>query len=87
DVVVMDSPPAMGLADALVLSAISDGVLILAKSGATRRGIFRQARASLEKAGGRLLGLVLNFVVPRRGYYYYYYYYYYGYGYGKEKRK
>jgi len=76
------------MADALVLSVISDGVLMLAKSGSTRRGIFRQAMASLEKAGGKLLGLVLNFLVPRRGYYYYYYYYYYyPYGYGKEKKK
>jgi len=86
DMVVIDSPPIMGMADALVLSAISDGVLMLAKSGSTRRGVFRQAMASLEKAGGRLLGLVLNFLVPRRGYYYYYYYYYYGYGYGKERK-
>jgi len=88
EVVILDSPPVLGLADAQVLSAICDGTLMVVKSGATRRGVFRQAQQALEKVGGKILGIVLNFLAPRRGYYYYYYYYYYyGYGYGKKKGK
>jgi len=86
EVVIMDSPPLLGIADAAILSAISDGTVMVVKSGSTRRGLFRQAQQTVEKAGGRILGMVLNFLAPRRGYYYYYYYYY-GYGYGKKKRR
>lgn len=80
DIIIIDSPLVIGLADAVILSSISDGVLIVARYNSTSRSAFNQARKMLETANANILGAVLNEMDMRRaryGYYYYYYYYYY----------
>jgi len=75
DVVILDTPPALAVADASILASHSPGVLLVVGAGKTRSEACRQGKEALAKAGGRLLGVVLNKVVPRGGGYYYYHYY------------
>lgn len=79
DLILVDSPLIMGLADASILSSICDGTILVARYNATSRSAFNQARRMLETAKANILGAVLNEMDVRRaryGYYYYYYYYY-----------
>jgi len=74
DVVVIDTPPVMALADAAVLGSQVDGVLLVVSAGETRREMAHQAVVALQQANARLLGAVLNRVPASSGGYYYYYY-------------
>ena len=93
DFVVLDSPPAITVADAMILAAHADGVILVAHGGVTTRDSLRHARKLLAAANARMLGVVLNNVDMRSADYKYYYSYYYGdyyrhmvdgYGYGQE---
>ncbi len=80
DMVLLDSPPVMGMADAALLAAQAENVLLVVDIDQTPRDTLRRAKEILEKADARVLGVVLNRLVPgRRGgpYYYYYYHRYY----------
>jgi len=88
DVVLIDSPPILPIADAIVLAQRVDGVVLVLEAGKTSRTAARQAVERLEQVGGRLFGVVLNGVPFRRGgYYYYYYNRYYNQYYSPRKRK
>jgi polysaccharide biosynthesis transport protein len=90
DVVLFDTPPALAVTDAAVLSSQTDGVLIVTDAGRTRRGAARQTVENLRQVGANLMGVAMNRLSPRnlgRGYYYYYYYYYYEDGDGKSRRR
>ncbi len=78
DVVLFDTPPAIPVTDATVLATQTDGVLLVADAGRTRRNMARQVVENLRQVGANLLGVALNRLSPRGagGYYYYYYYYY-----------
>ncbi len=76
DLVVIDSPPVLPVADAVMLAAQVDRVVLVLENGVTHRSAAVQASERLSSAGGRLLGAVLNQVDQRaNGYYGYYYYY------------
>ena len=80
DRVILDSPPVLFAADASVLGAIANGVIMVVKSAANTRAATIRARARLEGVKARILGGVLNDVrISRLGYYYSPNYYYYGY--------
>lgn len=81
DVVIIDAPPMLPVADASILATEVDGVLLLTRHGTTSREQLRQAVARLEAVGGRLFGTVLN-RTPRKFLGTYGYGYEYGYGYG-----
>jgi capsular exopolysaccharide synthesis family protein len=66
DVVLIDSPSLLPVADAAVLAALSDGAILVTRYGVTRAERVRQAVVNLEQAGGGLLGTVLT-MVPTRG--------------------
>ncbi len=88
--VVIDSPPIMAATDAVILSALVDGVLLVVRSGETPKEAFTRCRDLLVGVKCRLLGVVLNAVDSSAPDYYYSYRYYpyaYGYGYGEEKGK
>lgn len=75
DVVLIDGPPVMGLADAPILSSIAAGTLLVIQSGATRRGLVRAAVKRLRFARARLIGTVLSkFDADKSGYTYSYSY-------------
>jgi receptor protein-tyrosine kinase len=77
DVVIIDAPPILPVADAAILAGEVDGVLLLARHGSTSRDQLRQAVSRIDSVGGRLIGTILN-RAPRSGLGGYGY----GYGYG-----
>jgi len=88
--IVIDSPPIMAATDAVILSALTDGVLLVVRSGTTPKEAFTRSRDLLAAVKCRLLGVVLNAVDSKAPDYYYSYRYYpyaYGYGYGEEVTK
>jgi capsular exopolysaccharide synthesis family protein len=64
-VVLIDSPPLMGMADAFVLARKVDGVCLVTRAGVTRRDVLAKMVQSLDAMNARLLGVVYN--VPKRG--------------------
>ena len=75
DMVIVDAPPLLPVADAAVLSTITDGVIIVTRHGKTTRDQLREAIGRIEHVHGRLFGIVMN-MIPRRSARSYYYYYY-----------
>lgn len=64
DHVVIDGPPARPLADASLLARHVQGVVHVARVGASRRSSVRHAIEQIHGVGGRNLGVVLNDVLP-----------------------
>lgn len=64
DVVIVDSPPLLPVADAAILAAEADGAILVARHGRTHRRELVEARARLDAVGARLFGAVLN-MAPR----------------------
>ena len=88
DVVIIDVPPLLPVTDALVLSSLTDGVLLVIDYGSTRIGEAVQGRTQLDQSGARILGVVMNKIpTGRRGYSYYYRHYYTYEGNGETKRR
>jgi Mrp family chromosome partitioning ATPase len=71
DHIIVDTPPMLPFADALVLSARADGVILVTRSGVSRRKALSRAVDVLSRSGANVLGFVLNAV--RRPEYYYEY--------------
>jgi succinoglycan biosynthesis transport protein ExoP len=71
DHIIVDTPPMLPFADALVLSARADGVILVTRSGVSRRKALIRAREVLSRSGANVLGFVLNAV--RHPEYYYEY--------------
>lgn len=60
DYVILDSPPVLSVADAMLASPLVDGAILVVDAGKTRRHQLSQAVMSFETAGGRFAGTVLN---------------------------
>lgn len=84
--VVIDSPPVLPVADAVMLAGQVDRILLVLENGKTHRSAAAQAVERLTSAGGRILGAVLNQIDQRSNGYYGYYYYYYHPQQGKDGR-
>ncbi|MCL8253130.1 MULTISPECIES: polysaccharide biosynthesis tyrosine autokinase [Aeromicrobium] len=84
DVVVIDAPPMLPVADASILMREVDGALMLVRHGSTTREQLRLAVARIETVGGKLFGTILNRTPRRAGDVYGYGY---GYGYGQEQHE
>lgn len=81
DYVIIDSSPQLAVTDAAILSTNSDGVLLVARFGQTRREQLTHAVDSLRDVGAPMLGAVFNMIpTGRRSLYSYHYYGYYGEG-------
>ncbi|NLO74394.1 MAG: polysaccharide biosynthesis tyrosine autokinase [candidate division WS1 bacterium] len=79
DLVILDSPPAIMLTDALLLAGQVDQTLIVAAAGQVTRDAYNEVVRLLTHARGNILGVLLNKLKLTTGDYYYYYYYYYYY--------
>ena len=79
DQVVLDSPPLLGLADALIIGNLCEGTLLTVEMGSTPRGYVQGALKRLRGARVHVLGAILTKLEARPGAYGYYrsYYYYY----------
>jgi capsular exopolysaccharide synthesis family protein len=76
DLVILDTPPVLSVADTRILATVSDGIILVLDPAITTRRMVSQARIAVENVGGRILGIILNRDVMRgEGYYYNYYYY------------
>lgn len=75
DIVLIDSPPVIAVADAGILARLVDGCLLVVSIGKTPRDLALAAKEQLEQVGARVLGVVANGVERAAGGYYYYYYY------------
>ena len=82
DLVVIDGPPTLGLADAPLLASAAGNVLFVVESGRTRTRGAIEALNRLEATGTHVLGATLTKASEVAGGYGYSGY---GYGYGKEK--
>lgn len=89
DLIIMDSPPVMGLSDALILANQASATVLLAAHGESRRRLLQDAYQKLLHAQANIIGTVLTKTKARGGYGYSYYNYdYYDYySYGEETKK
>jgi Mrp family chromosome partitioning ATPase len=73
DVVLIDTPPALSFAESRALAGVVDGVVFVVAAGQALRGVEQEAKQQLERAQARLLGMVVNKVIPEEddGYYFY----------------
>ncbi len=69
DHIIIDTPPVLPFADALVLAARADGVVLVARSGMSRATALLRAREVLARSGANILGFVLNADRSRQYYY------------------
>ena len=78
DLVILDSPPLMGVSDASVLVSEVDGTLLVVQYHKYPRSVSTRAKSMIDNVGGNLLGVALNNInIARDSYYYYYYHTYY----------
>jgi len=77
DHVIIDSAPILGLADAMILSRLVDGVIVVTSAGATGKDNIKASMRRLAQVRAPILGVVLNAVdldSPDYAYYSSYYY-------------
>ena len=86
DLIVIDGPPVLGLADALLLSSATSGTLFVVGAGKTKKGLIRGALKRLQLSRGSLIGAVLSSYDAKAAGYGTHYDYGYGYGYGYGSR-
>lgn len=60
DAVIIDTPPLLGVSDALEVTAHADGVVLVMRPGVTKRERLEAAALALHNGGIRLLGVVAN---------------------------
>jgi capsular exopolysaccharide synthesis family protein len=63
-VVIVDAPPLLSIADARILGLAADGVVLVVRAGKTGKNLVRRACALLETSGANVLGMVLNGWAP-----------------------
>ncbi|KRF20979.1 hypothetical protein ASG90_00750 [Nocardioides sp. Soil797] len=74
DVVIIDAPPLLPVADAAILARAADGALMVTRHGKTTKEQLHDACQRIDQVDARLYGVVVN-MAPRRGQQDYYYYY------------
>ncbi len=76
DLVVIDGPPILGLADAALLAAAVGNVMMVVESGKTRTRSARESLERLEGTGANILGVTLTKSTEEASHYGYRYYQY-----------
>ncbi len=74
DLIIIDAPPVIGLADAPLIASMCKDVMFVVESGKTRTSIAREALSKLNSAGAHIVGVTITKSVEGRNAY--------GYGYG-----
>jgi protein-tyrosine kinase len=67
DLIIVDSPPATESSDGIAISRHVDGVVLVLEAEKTRLPVANKAKETIEKHGGKLLGVVFNkrqFYIP-----------------------
>lgn len=68
DYILLDTPPVNLVSDTLSLTKIADGVVMVARQDVTLHPEFAKALNSLEFAGAKVAGVIMNDVESGRGY-------------------
>ncbi len=76
DMVVIDAPPVLGLADTPLLASVAEATVLVVESGRSRTSDVQEMVRRLADAGAHLAGVILTKISIKRGRYGY------GYGYG-----
>ena len=74
DHIIIDTPPALSVTDAVLLSVEADSVLIVLRSGQTTKAALRRVRDLLSHVNARITGIVVNAFDLHSGSSYYYQY-------------
>jgi succinoglycan biosynthesis transport protein ExoP len=86
DILILDGPPVMGLADAPILANLAQGTLLVVQAGSTRVAVIKNALKRLHAARGHVVGgLLTRFQAHQAGGYGYGGYDYYSYGAGTKQ--
>jgi succinoglycan biosynthesis transport protein ExoP len=72
DLVVLDSPPLLGLAEPLQMATVADGIVVVALAGQTSRKAVNLVVSTLRRLRANVIGLVLNEVTKDLTDLYYY---------------
>ncbi|QUY40617.1 polysaccharide biosynthesis tyrosine autokinase [Acaryochloris marina] len=86
DFVLIDAPPLMAAADALIMAQETDGLILVGRPEYLEKSSAKRAKELLEQSGTAVLGLFINGIVTKNESYSYYYYYSHNY-YGDSKSK
>lgn len=60
DMVLIDTPPSLYVSDALILSALSQGTIIVTAYGKSEKNALLSTKEKIENVGGTILGVVIN---------------------------
>lgn len=73
DIIIVDSPPVLSVADAKILSNKCDGTILVINSGTTEKVDAIRAKEALQSSKANIIGAVLNnFKLDKENYYYQY---------------
>jgi capsular exopolysaccharide synthesis family protein len=60
DYIIIDTPPALSVTDAALLSALADSTLLVIRAGVTSRAALRRVHDMLAHVDARVMGVILN---------------------------
>ena len=80
DIILLDSPPFLAVADVTVMEEYTNAVVVIARYQKTDKRQLKNLRRRLNIQDPKVFGVVLNQVSIREKDHYYHQYYYYGYG-------
>lgn len=87
DLIIVDGPPVLGLADAIIIANLVDKLLVVIEAGSTPRNMAIAAMKRLTSSGIKPLGVIFNKMKNDPLGYGYDYYYYYAHGYYGEENE
>ncbi len=76
DYVLFDSPPVLGVSDALIAAGVIKRTILVARHGSTAKSALLEAKERIDGVGAKCVGAILNMIdleKKRYGYYYKYY--------------
>lgn len=79
DLIIFDSPPAVALADAGIISRFADATMLVVSAGDVTYSDVETSTTNLKNAGANILGIIMNNITRKTRGYKYYKYDYYGY--------
>ncbi|MCG7345460.1 CpsD/CapB family tyrosine-protein kinase [Sporosarcina sp. ACRSL] len=71
DIIIIDAPPILLVADAQILSNKCDGTILVVSSGKTEKNEVKKAKGLLETSKANVLGVILNNYKLEKDHYYY----------------
>lgn len=70
DIIILDTPPVTGLSDTLILTRLTDAVIIVARARKTPIELLENTAESLRNVKANIIGIILNRVKRRNNKYY-----------------